>query len=129
MDESGDFKFTSREELLELSRQMELSGSEGEQFVVEQQDMSSECASFKKKSENTRSGRKNLKKRETKPEMKTQSVKEMEDTERQAELEHEQKMRDLEDTLRDLEREREVKERPRAHDAVQSACKTEDTQQ
>ena len=38
MDESGDFKFTSREKLLELGRMMELSGSELEKFVVEQQE-------------------------------------------------------------------------------------------
>ena len=38
MDESGDFKFTSREKLLELGRMMELSGSELEEFVVEQQE-------------------------------------------------------------------------------------------
>ena len=38
MDESGDFKFTSRKKLLELGRQMELSGSELDEFVAEQQE-------------------------------------------------------------------------------------------
>ena len=38
MDESGDFKFTSREKLLELGRMMDLSGSELEEFVAEQQE-------------------------------------------------------------------------------------------
>ena len=38
MDESRDFKFTSVEELLEAGRIMELSRSDLEEFVVEQQE-------------------------------------------------------------------------------------------
>ena len=46
MDESGDFKFTSREKLLELGRMMELSGSELEEFVVEQQEREQRLREF-----------------------------------------------------------------------------------
>ena len=46
MDESGDFKFTSREKLLKLGRMMELSGSELEEFVVEQQEREQRLREF-----------------------------------------------------------------------------------
>ena len=58
-------------------------------------------------------------------------MKEMEESQRQAELEHEQRIRGLEVEMSGLEftlreRKREVKQRQRRHEVVQSACKTED---
>ena len=98
MDESGDFKFTSREKLLELGRMMELSGSELEEFVVEQQEYE------QRKQEHEQCRMKELEESERQAELEHKRwVKEMEDRERQAELEHEQKMRDLEDEMRQLE--------------------------
>ena len=72
MDESGDFKFTSGEKLLELGRMMELSGSELEEFVVEQQE---------------------YEQRKREPE---QWMKEFEVSERKRELEHKQWMEESE---------------------------------
>ena len=121
MDESGDFKFTSREKLLELGRMMELSGSELEEFVVEQQEYEQRMREEKREHEQWM---KELEESERQAELEHKRwVKEMEDRERQAKLEHEQKMRDLKETLK--ERERDVRQRQRDHDAVQSACKTE----
>ena len=133
MDESGDFKFTSREKLLELGRMMELSGSELQEFVVEQQE-------YEQRKQEHEQWMKEIEVSERKREQEHQQwmaeserqaelehkrwVKEMEDRERQAELEHKQKMRDLKETLK--ERERDVRQRQRDHDAIQSACKTED---
>ena len=46
MDEFGDFKFTSVEKLLEFGRQMEFSGGEFGEFVIEQQEYEQRMREF-----------------------------------------------------------------------------------
>ena len=49
MDESGDFKFASVEKLLEAGRMMELSGSELEEFVKDQQKREQRMREFQER--------------------------------------------------------------------------------
>ena len=106
MDESGDFKFTSREKLLELGRMMELSGSELEEFVVEQQEYEQRMREEKREHEQWM---KELEESERQAELEHKRwVKEMEDRERQAKLEHEQKIERFE---RNVDRTRRARKR------------------
>ena len=84
MDESGDFKFTSREKLLELGRMMELSGSELEKFVVEQQEHNR----MKEIEESMRERIQEIEERQRQRELEHKLW--MEESKRQAKLEHEQ---------------------------------------